>query len=92
MATCHLPVIFYPIVNMKSSFLGSILIAFAIINNVSADVKTLDDITYQDYYRECDAAELTGCNAIEYCAIEKGNHLYSYRMLHTEASRASSYS
>lgn len=56
---------------MKASFLGSILIAVAIINNVSA-IEFLDDLTYDKYEDNCYNTPVEKCHTVGYCVIEYG--------------------
>ncbi|CDH59326.1 predicted protein [Lichtheimia corymbifera JMRC:FSU:9682] len=68
---------------MKAFFVGSILIAVAIINNVSA-IEFLDDVTYNKYEDNCSKTPVEKCHTVGYCDIEYGKNIIdSYRILYT---------
>lgn len=70
-------------INMKSTFLGAILFAVAIVNQVSAIY--VNQATYDTYRDECLGTLTSKCRSVPYCEISLGRqHGHSYTRLCTE--------
>lgn len=56
---------------MKSSFLGAIIIAIGVINNVSA-VQYVDKETFKYYQNKCHDTPFEKCDTVGYCIPDQG--------------------
>lgn len=58
---------------MKSTFLGAILFAVAIVNQVSAIASVyVDQATYDKYQQECKGMNPNECSSVPYCEVSNG--------------------
>lgn len=57
--------------NMKSTFIGAILFAVAIVNQVSA-IEYVNKATYDKYEKQCKETSPFDCESVPYCESYSG--------------------